>query len=870
MLGELLSMRRQRRGAIAAVTCLMLFSDRTQASDLAMAQRLADTGKYEDALLEATSALDGNIYYDRWHVLKAEVELTLGRWADARATLEEGLRKHQNSLRLRWLAKEALRRTNDLEAVERMQTEIIRLAESAPFRYSDAENLVTLGKAALVHGIDAKDVLEAFFEKAQKAAAGSPVPSRAMGELALSKHDFKLAATTYRSALERFPDDADLHYGLAEALRNSNSEESAEQLQLALDANPRHIGALLLLADRQVDAEAYDEAQETLRSILEINPTQDEAHAVLSAIAHLQNESAAEQTHRETALSSWSTNPLVDFVIGRELSQKYRFREGLAAQRRALEFDGSYLPAKRQAAQDLLRLGEVDEGWKLAGEVHQADAYDVAAFNLVTLQQEMSRFSTLEDETFILRMDAHEARVYGPRVLDLLHRAEDRLSEKYGLELTEPVTVEIFPDPADFEVRTFGMPGIPGFLGVCFGKVITANSPASQGASPSSWEAVLWHEFCHVVTLQLTRNRMPRWLSEGISVYEEQLADPRWGQSMTPVWREKILSGDMTPVSELSSAFLGAKDGGDLQFAYFESALVVEYLVDTFGLDALKAVLSDLAEGLPINESLPRHTDDMAALEEGFVAFAKQRAEELAPEVDWTLPDLTGLLNADDSEPLLREWVAEHPQNVRGLMIFTDVLIANERWDEAKHMLRRAIELSPTNVAGDNPYIKLAALQRETGDTEAEVETLESLATYDANSTVTFLRLMELAGPREDWESLERNASRLMGVNPLTSQPHAALATVAEHRGDSATAVTAYRSLLDLSPNDPAGLHFRLAKHLAALGEDQQSKRHVLKALEDAPRFRDAQRLLLELTSVQPSSVESEAAPETSDPQPSE
>ena len=30
----------------------------------------------------------------------------------------------------------------------------------------------------------------------------------------------------------------------------------------------------------------------------------------------------------------------------------------------------------------------------------------------------------------------------------------------------------------------------------------TANSPAAQAGHPANWQAVLWHEFCHVVTLQ--------------------------------------------------------------------------------------------------------------------------------------------------------------------------------------------------------------------------------------------------------------------------------------------------------------------------------------------------------------------------------
>ena len=49
---------------------------------------------------------------------------------------------------------------------------------------------------------------------------------------------------------------------------------------------------------------------------------------------------------------------------------------------------------------------------------------------------------------------------------------------------------------------------------------------------------------------------------------------------MNPQYREMILGGEMTPVSQLSSAFLAPKTPLHLQFAYFESSLVVEYLVE--------------------------------------------------------------------------------------------------------------------------------------------------------------------------------------------------------------------------------------------------------------------------------------------------
>ena len=189
------------------------------------------------------------------------------------------------------------------------------------------------------------------------------------------------------------------------------------------------------------------------------------------------------------------------------------------------------------------------------------------------------------------------------------------------------------------------MPDNPGFLGVCFGRVVTANSPASQGGNPANWEAVLWHEFCHVVTLQLTKNKMPRWLSEGISVYEELQANPTWGQTMNPRYREMVLGDDLTPVSELSAAFLTPKSDLHVQFAYYQSALVVEYLAGEFGFEKLKAILRDLANGVDINEAIAKHTAPMKQIEKEFATFAKAKAEALGPGLDWKKPEAeSGLL----------------------------------------------------------------------------------------------------------------------------------------------------------------------------------------------------------------------------------
>ena len=291
-----------------------------------------------------------------------------------------------------------------------------------------------------------------------------------------------------------------------------------------------------------------------------------------------------------------------------------------------------YGPAKLQLCQDLLRLGDESEGWKLAADIFSKDGYNVVAYNLVTLRDRLAGFRTMEDEGLVVRMENREAELYGQRVLALLRRARKTLVEKYGVTLKEPVIVEVFPQQKEFAVRTFGLPGAEGLLGVCFGRVVTARSPASQGEHPANWEAVLWHEFCHVVTLGKTRNKMPRWLSEGISVYEEGQENATWATAFDPRYRTLILAnGSLTPLSRLSSAFLTAKTPLDVQFAYFESALAVEFLIERFGLPTMKSLLDDLGAGIPLNDVLPKCTKKtLDEIDGEFARFARASPQNRA------------------------------------------------------------------------------------------------------------------------------------------------------------------------------------------------------------------------------------------------
>ncbi len=834
---------RSLAGFVAFWTLISPSSD-LSATDLEETRRLLLKGEYERCIQIASKAVDDRVFGEDWYLLKSEAEFLTGEYDAAFETISTGLTRYAWSLRLREAGIQPARMSSHLMQGAIWQTEMTEIVSRAAWRYNgDADSLVALGKIAATAGADSRQVLELFYDRALKITPAHRGALVAIGELALAKKDFALAVETFEVGVKAYPNDPEMHFGLARSIESTQPRLCAHHLSEALRLNPRHIGALLYKAEQDLDSEKYAQTLKTLDRVLAINELQPTAWAFHAVLAHLDNEPDNEKEYRETALKPWPANPAVDWLIGRKLSQKYRFAEGAEHQRMALTFDPDYQPARVQLAQDLLRLGQEEEGWSRCDVALKEDPYDVHLFNLVQLRDQMAAFTTIEADGFRIRMDAKESVIYGLDVLELLRRAKQTLCEKYSLELKELITVEIFPEPNDFAVRTFGLPGANGFLGVCFGRVITANSPASQKDHPSNWQAVLWHEFCHVVTLEKTHNRMPRWLSEGISVYEERLAGTTWGQRMNPVYRKRILNGGLASIHELSGSFLHPEKAEDLQFAYFQSSLLVEYLIEKYGLQSITQTLDDLAKGLHVTDAIERHTTSLDQIDMEFRDYAMEMARRLAPDVDWEQYDLSAIKDDDDPDRLER-WVADHPSSIQGLTMLADQMVMRRDFLKAKKSLTRLIELYPEQTGLESAALTLAAIHRELNETDDERRVLEKFVTQTDDAKAAMFRLLELQTKADDWRAASMTIRRLLAINPLLAQIQKVRAATSERLGETDDAIKALDAWLLMDPDDPAEAHFRLAKLLHAK-HDLRSKAHVLAALEVAPRFREAQRLLL-------------------------
>lgn len=820
-------------------------------------EKLFQKGEYDQVSEVAGKAIEDGQYGESWRLLKARADFARGRYVAALDTLEVANTRYSSSIRLRWLGMQVAKSAGVDELSSRWSNEISALVDRNPWSYTNAASRVTLGRYLFAAGADPRKVLELFFDRAKSSQPGFVDAYIAAGELALSKYDYGIAAEEFQKAAGFEPENADVLYGLARSFASSDSQKADLTIHKALEVNPRHLPSMLYIAETFIDGERYEMAEKWLDRASKVNPEHWNLWALRAVIAHLQADHDREGFCRRTALGWQPLQAEVDYQIGRKLSRHYRFADAVEYQRRSLTIDEDFLPAKTQLGQDLLRLGKNEEGWTLIKQVAKLDGFNVVTHNLLKLNQRLSQFTTLESNGIQVRMDAREAEIYGPQVVQLIEEAREVLCKKYIHELRTPITIEIFPSQADFAIRTFGLPGGEGFLGVCFGNVITANSPASQAANPSNWQAVLWHEFCHVVTLQKTNNKMPRWLSEGISVYEELQRDAAWGDTLSAEYRGMILGADLTPVSQLSSAFLNPKSSNHLQFAYYESALVVEYLIAKYGQETLLRILIDLSVGIPVNESLQRYTGSLAALDAEFSDWIRDRTARVGGDLDWAVPERIEVRPDEGVTPSPAEqamtpaqalaWWNAHPNNYFALQMAAKLFISREEWDAAIPPLEQLIDHFPQERGSNSALRLLARVYRETGDEEQELKLLRQVVREQGNALDEVSRLIELEAEAEDWEGLAETARRGLAINPLRPVVQQALADAADHLNRPTDAIAAYRALLQLDPIDPAGMHYELAEQYVNLGKRKLGKRQVLLALEQAPRYRQALALLKQL-----------------------
>jgi tetratricopeptide (TPR) repeat protein len=625
-------------------------------------------------------------------------------------------------------------------------------------------------------------------------------------------------------------------------LYGMNGQEAADELEAALARDPSNPDALVLRGRTRLIDRRIDDALADADAVLAGNPRQRDALALRAAALAVTTRAEEAAAARKAFETAHPESAALDFLLGEVLENHYRFEESLAPLNAALAQEPDDERPLPVLAQSLANLGREEEARAALLLHQQASPFPYPwRNNMLVVLDKLAGDVELTGEgerRFKLRLPPADREVLGPLLMARLGGARADLAQRWGLDPPGEVLVEVFDQHADFSVRTVGFEGFLA-LGACFGPVMTMLSPRCELRGQFQWAQTAVHEYAHVVTLALSRQRVPRWLTEGLSVVEEKRFDPAWARELERPVLDARANGQLFPVLQLDEAF---RDGETVMLGYYQGSLLCEVIERDFGFPALRALVAAFADGSTTEQALRAALKvDPAELDRRLLAYVdtvvaaraavrptwneagkellRQRVQSgdssaLVPlaaayhdlrrgaDEDATLqraqaelgetPELLRALAERDAaqqrfgpaRERLERWAAEGRPDADGLKLLSHLQLKADDEEACKASLRRAIALFPGDVAPDSATRLLLSLLDPDKDKDEIGQVLERLCAYDENALEERVQLAERAAAAGDAAAAERRYAEAVEIDPYRPDLRMPLAELLAARGD--------------------------------------------------------------------------------------
>jgi tetratricopeptide (TPR) repeat protein len=665
-----------------------------------------------------------------------------------------------------------------------------------------------------------------LFREAARYKADQPQVHVRWGRLYLETHQDAEALKLFRDALKVDANDTQAKLAVAQVMADRFDSQARELAQEVLQADPNLVEAQLLVARMSLEEGLLDEAESAIERALNLSekakyPPLDSyaLQASLELVRGGTTGNARAQRSIDKALAYNSSygggyELLAHFEVIRR-----RYREAIVWLRRALEVEPARASARAELGANLLRVGLVEEGQQQLAKSYETDPFSVTTVNTLRLLDRFEEydFGTIDNVT--LRLHRKEAGVLRPYAMQLTRESVETFSKRYGFTLKEPVTIELYPNHDDFAVRAAGLPGI-GLLGVTFGYLVAMDSPSGRATGEFHWGSTLWHEVAHVFTLEATDHRVPRWLSEGISVFEEWRTGPTPGVVVPPETIQAFKEGKFLKVEDLDAGFIRPRYPNQVQVSYMQAGLTCLFIEQHFGFDKLVTLLKqyerDTTVTAAVKDTFKMSPDEFDKL---FTEFVKQRYAKLLPRLD--------------------DWEEMRAKAAQAL--------EDSEWQNAIDLASEAIELYPEYVNDDSPYLLAAHAHSKLKAVDAQIDMLRA---YRKAGGWHPTALRELGTLLQEHGKIAEAVDVWLAVNysdPLQVETHSLAGEQLLAAERAPEAEREFGVLLALDSHDKAQAHYGMARALRMQGNRAASRRHLLDALAIAPHYKPAQQLLLQM-----------------------
>ncbi len=654
-----------------------------------------------------------------------------------------------------------------------------------------AEDLTAVGIACRYLGLKNpqlyKDALRALDEAKAKDPA-DPDPVVLAGMLFLEKYNSPDANESFQEVLKGNPNHPEALLGLARVKEFDGDPEALDLTKKALEVNPNFVAARSFLAEQLLGLENYQAARKEVERALQVNPVSPDALPILAAAELLSGDEAAFRDVENRALArnpkdSHFYSELSDIAVNNRL-----YTQARDFAQKAVDLDPRSWEGYGQLGQNELRLGDIEDGQKNLARSFEGDPFNVWIKNTLDLLDTYPNYRTTSTGRFDIFIEGKESDLLSGYVEKIANEAYDKLSERYQYRPETPIRIELFPSHGDFSVRTLGLPGL-GALGVCFGRVVVADSPSARPKGEFNWASTLWHELAHTVTLGATDHKIPRWFSEGLSVLEERRARPGWGDDVSLSFlaaykRKKLLS-----IAELNNGFMRPTYPQQIVISYYQASLVSELIERDFGFQAIRDMLSAYREGLFTPDVFRKVLKmELSDFDARFDAYLKERFDAEAATLRLAPEPKEG--EAADPHPVsMKDLEARAASDdfdfIAHLEVGRRALEAGNKEEAEKH-LERAQKLVPDYAEAGSPYVLLSQIYEERGDLERAAGELQRFVDINENHYDAHVKLFEI------YQKLGKSAEaagileRAIYIYPFDPEAHRKLAELYRELGTQA------------------------------------------------------------------------------------
>lgn len=681
-----------------------------------------------------------------------------------------------------------------------------------------------LVRAEAAFALDDLRTANDLFREAVAASPQAVLPRLRWGRMYVAAGQYAEAIRLFREAAEIDARDVGARLALARVAAERFDGDVGEEVESLLKDDPELIEAHLIAARVAIERGSYDDAKRSAQRAQQLTRAKKlppvEALTLLAAI-----ELTAERDPAALIKETLDYNPRYGTLfekLGYFEVIRRRYREADTWLQRAAQVQPDLWSARRELGLNLLRLGRVEEARPHLEAAYEGDPFNVTTVNTLRLLDSFGNFQRVDvaQPAMALMLHRNETGSLGPYVQELAGRAINEFSRRYGYTPRSPVGIEIYPDHDDFAVRTAGLPGI-GLLGVTFGDLVVMDSPSGRQSGEFHWGSTLWHEMAHVFTLGATAHRVPRWLSEGLSVYEEWTSGPTPGVSVAPPELDKFAEDKLLPIASLDDGFMRPTYENQVQVSYQQAGLVCLFAVQRWGFDRMVSFLKRF-DGKISTEAAVREVFQVSAQEfdRQFNAWMRDR---------------------------FRTYLAD-PARWKERMNRAHTMIESRNWAEARDAAQAAILILPEYTASGSAYEVLAAAEEGAGNTTAAIAAWQAWRKAGGWDPAGLRKLGTLLLAEDRRAEAAEVLAAVNYADPLAVDGHDRLGSLLVEQGRGAEALREYQVLLALAPLDTAAANFGLARAYQLTGDAQRARRHLLQSLEIAPNYRPAQRLLLEMT----------------------